>query len=118
VPIFAAEDADGSSVLVTPYLAEEHETAGAYVLSRFTLFRGVSGGTPPFQFYAKTVEVLLQWILRHEQINPRTLQHVLDTLALVAEGRRKVELRPSIVHALLDFARRTTAALIVGNESR
>ncbi len=64
------------------------------------------------------VEVLLQWILRHEQINPRTLQHELDTLALVSEGRRKVERRPSIVLAFLDFARRTTAALIFGNESR
>src|SRR6266496_3277848 len=50
---FAAEDADDSSALVTPYLAEEHETAGAYVLSPVTLFRGISGGTPPFQFYAK-----------------------------------------------------------------
>ncbi len=65
----------------------------------------------------QTVEVLLQRILRHEQINLRTLQHVLDTFALVAEGRRKVEHRPSIVLALLDFARRTTAALIFGNES-
>src|SRR6266542_3564842 len=109
---FAAEDADDSSALVTPYLAEEHETAGAYVLSPVTLFRGISGRL------RKTVEVLLQWILRHEQINPRTLQHVLYTLALVAEGRRKVEHHPSIVHALLDFARRTTAALIFGNESR
>ena len=64
------------------------------------------------------VEVLLQWILRHEQINLRTLQYELDALALVSEGRRKVELRPTIVLAFLDFAHWTTAALIVWNESR
>jgi hypothetical protein len=74
--------------------------------------------TSPCQAYAKTIEVLLQWILRNEQMNLRALQRVLDTLALVGEGRRKVKLRPSIIHALLDFTYRTTAALIVGNESR
>lgn len=64
------------------------------------------------------VEVLLQWILRHEQINLRTLPRVLDTLALVGEGSWKVERRPSSVHALLDFAHGATAALVIGNEAR